>query len=93
MKKKIILSVFTLIYLTVFKITDFKFGGIGLATILGFLVPVFVLISFILLILSLYSFYRKNSDKSDNFVILITNLVSLILSFEVFYYFLNPANW
>lgn len=93
MKKKIILSVFALIYLTVFKITDFEFGGIGLATILGFLVPFFVLLSLILFILSLYSFYRKDSDNSDNFVILISNLVSLILTFDVFFYFLNPVNW
>ena len=49
MKKRIILSLFALVYLSLYKITNFETGDIGSATLLIYIgVPLFIIISFVL---------------------------------------------
>ena len=95
MKKILVFSVISLVYIGVFKITDFETGDIGSATILIYIgVPFFVLVSLILFILSLYNFYKvKFNIKSLYFVSLIINLITFILTFNVYLFFINPINW
>jgi hypothetical protein len=95
MKKRIILSLFTLVYLSLYKITNFETGDIGSATLLIYIgVPLFVIISFVLLIQNLYFFIKGNFKLSEqNFVLLIINSASIILTYDIYLYFLNPINW
>jgi hypothetical protein len=95
MKKRIILSLFTLVYLSLYKITNFETGDIGSATLLIYIgVPLFVIISFVLLVQNLYFFIKGNFKLSEqNFVLLIINSASIILTYDVYLYFLNPINW
>ena len=94
MKKRIILSLFTLVYLSLYKITNFETGDIGSATLLIYIgVPLFVIISFVLLVQNLYFFIKGNFKLSEqNFVLLIINSASIILTYDVYLYFLNPIN-
>ena len=71
MKKRIILSLFTLVYLSLYKITNFETGDIGSATLLIYIgVPLFVIISFVLLVQNLYFFIKGNFKLSEqNFVL------------------------
>ena len=95
MKKRIILSLFTLVYLSLYKISNFETGDIGSATLLIYIgVPLFVIISFVLLIQNLYFFIKGNFKLSEqNFVLLIINSASIILTYDIYLYFLNPINW
>lgn len=95
MKKNLVLSVIALIYIIVFKITNFETGEVASATILIYIgVPLFILLSLILFIVNFYScFKEKFTSKSSNFVSLIVNFISLALTYEVFLFFLNPINW
>jgi hypothetical protein len=95
MKKRIILSLFTLVYLSLYKITNFEIGDIGSATLLIYIgVPLFVIISFVLLVQNLYFFIKGNFKLSEqNFVLLIINSASIILTYDIYLYFLNPINW
>lgn len=95
MKKKIVLSVVALVYISLFKITNFETGDVGSATILIYFgVPFFILLSLILFIVnSYYCFKEKFTIKSLYFVSLIVNFISLTLIYEVFLFFLNPLNW
>jgi hypothetical protein len=95
MKKRTILSLFTLVYLSLYKITNFETGDIGSATLLIYIgVPLFVIISFLLFIQNLYFFIKENFKLSEqNFVLLIINSASIILTYDVYLYFLNPINW
>ena len=95
MKKRIILSLFTLVYLSLYKITNFETGDIGSATLLIYIgVPLFVIISFVLLVQNLYFFIKGNFKLSEqNFVLLIINSASIILTYDIYLYFLNPINW
>ena len=94
MRKKLIFSLIALIYISVFKITDFETGDVGLATILIYIgVPLFVLVSLSLFVVSFYNFYKEKFNiKSICFVSLILNLISLTLTFDAFSFFLNPIN-
>lgn len=95
MKKRIILSLFTLVYLSLYKITNFETVDIGSATLLIYIgVPLFVIISFVLLVQNLYFFIKGNFKLSEqNFVLLIINSASIILTYDIYLYFLNPINW
>lgn len=94
MKKIFTLSVIALIYISVFKITDFETGEVASATLLIYVgVPFFVLVSLILFLISLFNFYKENfNTKSLCFATLIVNLITLVLTFDVFLFFLNPIN-
>lgn len=94
MKKKLILTLIALVYIIIFKITNFETGDIASATILIYIgVPFFVLVSLILFLISLFNFYKENfNTKSLYFVILIVNLIMIVLTFDVFLFFLNPIN-
>ena len=95
MKKKLALSLIALVYIIIFKITNFETGDVASATILIYVgVPFFVLVSFILFLISLFNFYKQNfNSKSLYFVALIVNLITLIVTFNIFLFFLNPINW
>jgi hypothetical protein len=95
MKKRIILSLFTIVYLSLYKITNFETGDIGSVTLLIYIgVPLFIIISFVLLIQNLYFFIKGNFKLSgQNFVLLIINSASIILTYDIYLYFLNPINW
>ena len=95
MKKKLALSLIALTYIIVFKITNFETGDIGSATILIYIgVPFFVLVSIILLLISLFNFYKeKFNTKALYFVTLIVNLITVVITFDVFLFFLDPMNW
>jgi hypothetical protein len=95
MKKRLTFSVIALIYICIFKITNFETGDVASATILIYVgVPFFVLVSLILFIVSFYNCYKEKFNvKSLYFITLIANLISLILAFNVFLFFLNPINW
>ena len=94
MKKIIYCSVFAISYAIIFKITGFNFGGIVLATILEFSLPFFILFSYILFVISLYDFYKERFNfKSIYFKVLICNLTTIILTFNVTMFFLDPFNW
>ncbi len=95
MKKRLIFSVIALIYICLFKITNFETGDIGSATILICVgVPFFVLVSLILFIISLFNVYKEKFNiKSLHFVSLIVNLITVVLTFDIFLFFLNPINW
>jgi hypothetical protein len=95
MKKRLILSVIVLIYLSIYKITNFETGDIGSATLLIYVgVPLFVITSFVLFIQSLYFFIKEKFKFSEqNFILLIINSISIILTFDVYLFFLNPINW
>jgi hypothetical protein len=95
MKKKLALSLIALTYIIIFKITNFETGDIGSATILIYIgVPFFVLVSIILLLISLFNFYKeKFNTKSLYFVTLIVNLITVVITFDVFLFFLDPMNW
>ncbi len=95
MKKKLFFSVIALIYICIFKITDFETGNVASATILIYVgVPFFVLVSLILFIVSFYNFYKEKFNiKSLYFISLILNLITLVLTLDVFLFFLNPINW
>ena len=92
--KKAILSIIALVYIVVFKITDFETGDIGSATILIFGVPFFVLVSLILFMVSYFKFYKEKFNiKSLTFATLIINLITVAITFDIFLFFLNPINW
>ena len=95
MKKKFFFSVIALIYICIFKITDFETGNVASATILIYVgVPFFVLVSLILFIVSFYNFYKEKFNiKSLYFISLILNLITVVLTLDVFLFFLNPINW
>ena len=89
MKKILILSVFTLVYLSLYKITEFETGDIGSATILVIGVPVFAFLSIVLLLICIYYFWKTKYDfKSLYFISLILNFISIFLVI-----FLYPINW
>lgn len=92
--KKFTLSVIALVYIIIFKITNFETCDIGSATILIYFgVPLFVLVSLISFIISLFKFYKeKFNPKSLTFVNVIINLITVVLTFEIFLFFLNPIN-
>ena len=94
MKKNLILSVVALIYIGLFKITNFETGDIGSATILIYFgVPFFIFLSFILFIQSfIFCIKKKFTSKSLYFVSFIINLISLALTYKIFLFFLNPVN-
>ncbi|MCA6421214.1 MAG: hypothetical protein IM568_00170 [Flavobacterium sp.] len=94
MKKIFSLSVISLVYIIIYRITNFETGDIGSATILIFGVPFFVLVSLILFLISLFKLYKeKFNTKSLTFVTLIINLITIVLTFEIILFFLNPINW
>ena len=95
MKKKFFFSVIALIYICIFKITDFETGNVASATILIYVgVPFFVLVSLILFMVSFYNFYKEKFNiKSLYFISLILNLITLVLTLDVFLFFLNPIKW
>ena len=95
MKKKFFFSVIALIYICIFKITDFETGKVASATILIYVgVPFFVLVSLILFMVSFYNFYKEKFNiKSLYFISLILNLITLVLTLDVFLFFLNPIKW
>lgn len=62
MEKRLIFSVIALIYICVFKITNFEFGDIASATLLIYIgVPFFVFLSLILFIVSFFITFIKKS--------------------------------
>ena len=95
MKKKFFFSVIALIYICIFKITDFETSNVASATILIYVgVPFFVLVSLILFMVSFYNFYKEKFNiKSLYFISLILNLITLVLTLDVFLFFLNPIKW
>ena len=95
MKKKFFFSAIALIYICIFKITDFETDNVASATILIYVgVPFFVLVSLILFKVSFYNFYKEKFNiKSLYFISLILNLITLVLTLDVFLFFLNPINW
>ncbi len=95
MKTKFALSLIALVYIFIFKITNFETGDIASATILIYVgVPFLVLVSLILFIISLFKFYKEKFNiRSLYFVTLIVNLITIVLTFNIFLFFLNPINW
>ena len=78
MKKILVLSVIAFAYIFVFRITDFQTGDIASATILLFGVPVFVTLTVILFLISLYFTVKENfSTKPLYFVSCAANFTSL----------------
>lgn len=92
MKKNLFLSLIALVYIIIYKIINFETGNIGSATILVCIgVPLFILISILLLTNGLINFYKEGFKiKSLYFLIVIINLFSIILTFEIFLFLLNP---
>lgn len=95
MKKRIILSLFALVYLSLYKITNFETGDIGSATLLIYIgVPLFVIISFVLFFHSLFYLAKEKFKLNEQiFILLIINFISIILTFGVYLFYLNPINW
>ena len=93
--KKFTLSVIALVYIIIFKITNFETCDIGSATILIYFgVPLFVLVSLILFMVSYFKFYKEKFNiKSLTFATLIINLITVAITFDIFLFFLNPINW
>jgi len=87
MKKRLILSIIALIYIIIYKFTNFEFGDIASATLLIYVgVPFFLLVSLILFIVNFYYSYK------EKFTIKSLNFISLVLTLIVFVIFLNPIN-
>jgi hypothetical protein len=83
--KKIILSIIALVYIVVFKITDFETGDVTSATILIYIgVPLFILISIILFIISLFKMYRERANFQ---LIYLMTVIINIMSVIIFYLF------
>ena len=89
MKKLLVLSVVALVYIDVFRITNFETGDIGSATILIYVeVPIFVFLSVILFLVRFHFCVKKRfTAKSLYFVSFIINLISLVLTYKVFLFF------
>lgn len=83
MRKNLIFSVFAFIYIVLFKVTKFETGEVFSATILLEIgVPLFVLISFILLFLNLYKIFKeKLYIQSPYFLSSVINIITLIMFF------------
>jgi len=92
--RKIIISLIALIYLSIFKITNFETGEVTSATLLIYVgVPFFVLISFSLFFQILFYLVKEKFKLNEQiFVLLMINFISIILTFDVFLFFLNPIN-
>ena len=95
MKKRLILSVIALIYIIIYKFTNFEFGDIASATLLIYVgLPFFVLVSVLLFIISFYNSYKEKFNvNSVHFNTLFVNIISIILTFSKFLSYLNPINW
>ena len=95
MKKNFAISLIALIYIIIFKITNFETGDITSATLLIYIgVPFFALASIILFLINLFKLYKeKFNPNSKHFFILVVNLITIVLTFDVFLFFLNPINW
>jgi hypothetical protein len=84
--RKIIISLIALIYLSIFKITNFENGEVASATLLIYVgVPFFVLISFALFFQSLFYLAKEKFKLNEQiFVLLMINFISIILTFDTF---------
>lgn len=81
MKKRLILSIIALIYIIIYKFTNFETNDIGSATILICVgLPFFILVSILLFIISFYNSYKEKFNvNSVHFNTLFINLISIIL--------------
>ena len=89
MKKRLILSIIALIYIALYKFTNFDTNDIGSATILICVgLPFFVLVSILLFVISFYNSYKEKFNvNSVHFNTLFINLISLLLIFKVCCFF------
>ena len=89
MRKVLALSVIALVYIGLFKITNFETGEVASATILIYFgVPFFVILSLILFVQSLFfCIKQKFTIQSLYLVSLIINFISLALTYRIFLFF------